>query len=89
MIQDGKLSIGKSKNRAKDFTNKELRNLAWLGNNIVPEKLILAYAQGELPDRKIERLIGMLNVKCEILNHKVTPPVYYFHGVGGVDFNHQ
>ena len=82
-IQDGRFVLGEAKNRASEFNRTEIEALAWLGNHFKPDKLILAYNEGRLPQQKIHQLKSLLTVDCEIEDYKADEPYYNFRGVFG------
>ncbi|MBX2959152.1 MAG: hypothetical protein KF732_04275 [Flavobacteriales bacterium] len=82
-IQDGRLVLGEAKNKATEFNTKEIEALAWIGNNLKPDKLILAYNEGHLHQSKVDKLRSLLKVECEIEVYKAENPTYYFRGVFG------
>ncbi|OFX30866.1 MAG: hypothetical protein A2X08_13450 [Bacteroidetes bacterium GWA2_32_17] len=82
-IQDGRLVLGEAKNCASEFNRNEMEALAWLGNNVKPDKLILAYNEGKISEQRIIQLKSMLEVECEILEYKVEKTTYSFRGVFG------
>lgn len=71
-VSDGKLTIGEAKNSAKEFTNKVIDNLIYLGDNIEPSEVILAFKEGELSS-----LDDAVNkVKAGLKNKNITVTAY-------------
>lgn len=76
-ICDGDLIIGEAKNSVSEFNTKEIDNLIFLGNNIHPAKIILAFCEGEttqLADNIKKLQEGLANKSIKIIPHKVEKP---------------
>lgn len=76
-IVDGKLILGEAKNNAKEFNNMELNNLAWLANNIDVDFVMLAFNEGNIDEKKLNNLRGLIKSKCKVTTLKVGRPNYY------------
>ncbi|WP_428330388.1 hypothetical protein [Mucilaginibacter sp.] len=76
-IQDGKLIIGEAKSNAKQFNTEVMKQLAWFGNNIRPDMLILAYDGGTIDAGKLDKLRKAVTYEhCKIVTHQVGQPWY-------------
>lgn len=84
-IQDGKVILGESKSHAGQFNTKELNQLIWIGNEILPDKIIMSYNSGELHESKIQKVKdGINNKSCEVIVYKASNPWYSFGGLFGL-----
>lgn len=78
VIINGKLILGEAKASGSEFTKPVLNNLLWVGDNLLPDYLILSCENGNL-DSKVDFLkTNLKNKKCEILTYIINPPIYYF-----------
>ena len=84
-LQDGKLIMGEVKARAGLFTKKDIDNLIWIGKNLLPDVIILAYQSGRLGEQiqKIKNAIG--RPECEVIDFKIGNSYYKFGGLFGID----
>jgi len=83
-IQEGRLILGEAKNNAKEFNRKEIDFLIWVGNNLFPDEIVLAYSKGKLTDQ-IERIKkGIRNPECQVVSMKASKPWYRFQGLFGL-----
>jgi hypothetical protein len=62
-VQNGQLILGEAKIDSAYFNKKEVENLIWIGNNLRPDKILLAYLVGQPPLDKIEKIKNGLNDK--------------------------
>jgi hypothetical protein len=78
-VVDGKFVIGEAKVNEKEFTPNELNKLINLANQINPDKIILAYKDGNLTEVKVANFKSkLLNQNCTVEPYKVEEPWYWF-----------
>lgn len=83
-IKDGKLIAGEAKVSARDFNTKVINQLIWVGKNIMPDKLILAYQNGHFDKDKLERIKAEIdNPNIEIIDYRISEPWYHFGRIFG------
>lgn len=78
-MSDGKFIIGEAKNSYSDFNTREIDNLIFLGDYLDPDKIILAYNEGEQGklDSKIKKIKERLkNKSIEVKAIKVADPFF-------------
>ncbi|MES2275453.1 MAG: hypothetical protein V4592_05495 [Bacteroidota bacterium] len=79
MLQNGLLILGEAKANATLFTRDQLTKLKLMAETFRPDKVILAYMEGNLPAERITALTAELKeMKCELIIHQVSPPQYFF-----------
>ena len=84
VIQNGKLIVGEAKSRSDQFNTKEIRNMAWIANNIMPDKIMVACNTGNL-DGTVEKIQALkTNPNCEIISYVASKPWYHFRGLFGL-----
>jgi|GEM_PF-3394347 len=74
-LQDGKLIVGEAKMNANDFNKQQIDQLIWIGNEIRPDVLLLAYQDGKLKETVLEKIrLGLKtpNVSVKELKTKLT-----------------
>jgi DNA-directed RNA polymerase subunit RPC12/RpoP len=84
-LQNGELIVGEAKMSATSFTKGQLAQLIWIGKNIKPDKVVLAYKEGKVSQKIIDELsqgIGDRNV--EILLHQISEPLYGLGRLSGL-----
>ncbi len=78
-VCDGILTVGEAKNSVKEFTQKVADNLVYLGNNIQPDELILAFSEGELKalDSYVKKIQARLtNKRTKVVAYKTFESYY-------------
>lgn len=83
-ILEGKLVYGEAKNNGKEFYKKEIDHMIWVGNNLHPDVIVLAYASGKLTDQVEKIKAGITNPSCEVISIKTWRPWYRFQGLFGM-----
>lgn len=84
-IQDGKFIIGEAKSSASEFSNPVIESLIRLAQTIKPDTIMVAYASGDLPLEKIERIKTAIGeIPCELIQYKVEPAFYFSGGLFGM-----
>lgn len=86
-IQNGKLIIGEAKSNAGDFNSKEIQRLIWIGNNLMPDKIIVACNSGALEATVKKVKAGIINSHCEVIPYTASKPWYHFSGLFGLPEN--
>jgi len=86
-IQNGKLIIGEAKSSSGDFNNKEIGRLIWIGNNLMPDKIIVACNSGTLETTVEKVKAGINNSNCEVISYTASKPWYHFSGLFGLPKN--
>lgn len=86
-IQDGKLIIGEAKCDASEFKEKEKKALIWMGNNIKPDIIYLAFHNGRI--ESVEQKISEIKTSitehcCEVIPYQVKPSKYKFGALFGL-----
>jgi len=86
-IQNGKLIVGEAKANAIEFTKKVINALIWVGDNLMPDSIIVACEKGNL-DEVVEKIkLGMNNKNCDVISHTTYRPWYHFRGIFGLPDN--
>ena len=84
-IQDGKIILGEAKDNAKEFKAKKVKNnIIWAGDNLKPDKILLACQTGNL-DAIVEEIRSELtNKHCEVISYKASSAWYQLPGIFGL-----
>ena len=83
MIQNGELIIGEAKANTSGFNKKQFEQLSLIANAIRPDKIILAYKDGDLPIERVENLKAELyKINCELITHRIYESHYWFGRLG-------
>ena len=77
-ISHGEFIIGEAKANASKFDADVIKELIWLGNNIHPDKLILAYGEGKI-DNALAKVKAGITTNCEVISYKI-PQSSYMQG---------
>ncbi|HMK16619.1 MAG TPA: hypothetical protein VK492_00345 [Chitinophagaceae bacterium] len=89
VIQNGKLIIGEAKCKVSEFTRKVIDSLVWAGDNLLPDKIIVACHSGNL-DNIVNTIKSKLtNKNCQVISYKVYPPWYHLPGIFGVGIRNE
>lgn len=83
-IVDGELIVGEAKASATEFSPTEIDRLIWVGNHLLPDKIIVAAAEGNLEERVEKIMQGLTNPRCQVIAYKVGKPWYHFGGLFGL-----
>jgi hypothetical protein len=83
-IQNGKLVIGEAKCNAKEFSGKVKNSLIWAGNHLLPDRMIVSCAEGDLDNVVREIQNGLTDPNCKVVGYKIYPSWYHLPGIFGV-----
>jgi len=87
LIQNGNLIVGEAKARSDMFNTKEIKNLAWVADNLMPDKVIVACNTGNL-DNTVKKINALkTNQNCEVISYVASKPWYHFRGLFGLPKN--
>jgi hypothetical protein len=82
-VVNGKLIIGEAKPRATDFDKKQIEQLIWIGKNIKPDKVILAYSKGKI-DEKIQAISTAIDDPAvQVISYRVPDHWHRFGRIFG------
>jgi hypothetical protein len=84
VIQNGKLIIGEAKMDAKEFNLKVKNSLIWMGDNLMPDKIIVSCHTGDIEKVAKEVQARLVNKNCEVIFYKIYSAWYHFPGIFGV-----
>ncbi|WP_158798234.1 hypothetical protein [Pedobacter sp. L105] len=83
-IQDGKLIVGEAKMSASDFDNKQIKQLIWIGNEIRPDVVLLAYKDGNLNEQVLDQIRqGIIHSHIEVREMRVSNSQFQFGALLG------
>lgn len=84
-IQDGKLIIGEAKVSSSDFDDKQIRQLIWIGNEVQPDVVLLAYKDGNLNEETLEKVRkGITQANVEVRAMKIATSQFQFGALLGL-----
>jgi hypothetical protein len=84
VILNGELILGEAKDDTGEFNNKEIKKLIWIGNNLQPDKVLVACNTGNLEPIVAKIKAGLTNPNCEVISYKVDQPRYRFGQLTGL-----
>jgi len=85
VLQDGKLIIGEAKLNPSEFDEMQIRQLIWIGNEIRPDIVLIAYKEGTLKPDVVEAVRnGITQPNVEILVIKIAEPIFRFGAMLGL-----
>lgn len=87
VIQDGKLIVGEAKSDAGEFNKNEKDKLIRLGNNLRPDKIILAFCSGSIEEMKKKAIYiqsSITNHSCEVILYQAESARYLFGALFGL-----
>lgn len=85
VLQNGKLIIGEAKMNAKQFSEQQIKQLIWIGNEIRPDVLMLAYQDGKLSEAVLEKIRQGLKVHhVQVLGMKIDTASFEFGVMRGL-----
>lgn len=84
-IQDGKLIIGEAKMNVSGFTDKQIKQLIWIGNEIRPDVVLLAYKDGHLNEDTLDKVRkGITHPHVDVRGIRVTESQFQFGALLGL-----
>ncbi|MEJ6979759.1 hypothetical protein WG906_04815 [Pedobacter sp. P351] len=84
-IQDGKFIVGEAKMNFSDFDQKQIKQLIWIGNEIRPDVVLLAYKDGKVSQDILDKVQrGITWPHVEVRAQKIAESKFLFGAMLGL-----